>query len=122
MGLIVQAYLFRNRTPWDFIGESNVLCARRDRMSHESYGLAANRMCGDPTGHKEGQPAELRPKGGGSFNNLALAHGQPRLAGEAGHFVTAHCCAALASSPVVTHRFCFHLLTQRGLNQAKVQI
>jgi hypothetical protein len=53
---------------------------------------------------------------------MALAQRQPRFAGEAGHFETAHCWAALASSPVVAHRFCFHLLTQCGLNQAKVRV
>jgi hypothetical protein len=43
--------------------------------------------------------------------------------GEAGHFVTAHGCAALAAFPMgPAHRFSLHLLTQRGLNQVKVQI
>jgi hypothetical protein len=53
---------------------------------------------------------------------MALAQGQPRQTGETGHFVTAHYWAALASSPVVVHRFCFHLLVQRGLNQVNRQI
>jgi len=53
---------------------------------------------------------------------MTLAQGRPYLAGEAGHFVTVHYWAALASSPVVAHRFCFHLLTQCGLNQAKGKI
>ena len=52
---------------------------------------------------------------------MTLAQGRPHLAGEAGHFVTAHCCAALAAFPMgQTHRFSPRLLTQRGLNQAKV--
>jgi len=89
-------------------------------MSHESHGRAANRICGVPACLKSGRQVKLHPERGGSF--LALAQGRPRPAREAGHFATAHCWAALAAFPVVAHRFCFHLLTQRELNQGKVQI
>jgi hypothetical protein len=44
MGLIAWAYLSRrDRTPWDFIGEKDVLCARRDCLYHGSRGRIANR-------------------------------------------------------------------------------
>jgi len=122
MGLMAEAYpSTEDETPWDFIGGTNVLCARRGRMSHESHGPAANRMRGIPTCRKRGRQDKLRPREGSSF--MTPAQGRPHLAGEAGHFVTAHCCAVLASFPVrQAHRFCFHLLTQRGLNQVKVRI
>ena len=52
---------------------------------------------------------------------MTLAQGRPHLAGEAGHFVTPHYCAALAAFPMgEAHRFSLRLLTQRGLNQAKM--
>jgi hypothetical protein len=122
MGLIAEAYpSTEEETPWDFIGETNVLFARRDRMSHESHRRAANRINGVPTCRKRGRQDKLRPERGSSF--MTLAQGRSHLAGEAGHFATSHCCAALAAFPMAqAHRFNLHLLIQRGLNQANLQI
>ena len=42
---------------------------------------------------------------------------------EAGHFVSAHCCAFLAAFPMrPAHRFSLHLPTQCGLNRVKVTV
>jgi len=68
IGLIAWGYLpTEDRTPWDFIGERDVLCAWRDCMYHENRGSAANRMCGHPTCPRGQQAKQLRPKGGGSL-------------------------------------------------------
>ncbi|MBI4660864.1 MAG: hypothetical protein HY735_18665 [Verrucomicrobia bacterium] len=90
--------------------------AERDRWKHRDCEPTADRMRGGPTSHGD-QEDRLRPEGGSSSAGPAIQ--QPHPAAETGPAVAAHYCATLATKPV-KHRFHLPLLTQRGLDQAKV--
>jgi len=68
VGLIAEAYPSpEGGTPWDFIGETSILYARRNRLYHGNHERAANRMGGVSACLKEGRQGKLRQQRGDSF-------------------------------------------------------